>query len=282
MSKNLKVILTVFIGIVLIGVGVVATILLVQQLQSKELSQQISGDVIKTNVVVVTRDLKLGDRIESGDVEIISVPVEAAPRDILTQVENAVGKYVTTDMIQGEMVLLHNLADPTNNNHDLSFILSDDHILMAFQPGDIMTHENIIQRGDIIDIFATFKEEVKEIPETTTTTSTTVITGAQEEPVTRTFTLDGFQKVSVTALVLDIVSPETRNNSTGEITPATTTISSYLLAMDPQDALILKHLQDTGADFDLVLRAPTSTGDFNLTPVTADYIVEFYGLEILP
>jgi pilus assembly protein CpaB len=61
-----------------------------------------------------------------------------------------------------------------------------------------------------------------------------------------------------------------------------TKINSYLLALSPQDALVLKHLNDTGATFDFVIRAPTSTTQFDLTPVTAEYIVELYGLEILP
>jgi hypothetical protein len=66
-------------------------------------------------------------------------------------------------------------------------------------------------------------------------------------------------------------------------TPAPETrIRAYLLALNPQDALILKHLKDIGAIFDFVLRAPTSTVQFELTSVTEEYIIEFYGLEILP
>ena len=40
----------------------------------------------------------------------------------------------------------------------------------------------------------------------------------------------------------------------------------------------LKHLKDTGATFDLVLRAPTSTQLFSLTPVTDEYLIERYQL----
>jgi pilus assembly protein CpaB len=53
-----------------------------------------------------------------------------------------------------------------------------------------------------------------------------------------------------------------------------------MLALAPQDALVLKHLKDTGAIFDLVLRAPTSTELFDLTPVTSQYISERYQLLI--
>jgi pilus assembly protein CpaB len=181
------------------------------------------------------------------------------------------------------MVLSHNLADPTNNNKDLSFILSEDHVLMAFPGDDLMSRQSMIQRGDIVDIYATFVENVKTVGGTTSTTTT----GEPSVPEPRTFTVDTLQKVSITAMVLEAINEG--NNSApvaGEAaqnTPrAQTRIMAYLLALNPQDALILKHLKDTGAIFDLVLRVPTSQAKFDLTPVTEQYIVEYYGLNILP
>ena len=145
-----------------------------------------------------------------------------------------------------------------------------------------MSRENIIQRGDIVDIFATFQQEVKTVGEITTT-------GEEKEPQMRTFTLDALQKVEVTALVLEVIQDEQKTAAPleGEVAQETAPRSSariraYLFALTPQDALILKHLKDTGAKFDIVLRAPTSTVQFELTPVTEEYIIEFYGLEILP
>ena len=104
----------------------------------------------------------------------------------------------------------------------------------------------------------------------------------------RTFTVDSFQRVSVTAMVLEIIDEE--GNTTplqgapqeNPNAPVETRIRAYLLALDPQDALVLKHLKDTEAIFDIVLRNPTSTAQFDLTPVTEEYIIELYGLEILP
>ena len=108
------------------------------------------------------------------------------------------------------------------------------------------------------------------------------------EPEMRTFTVDSFQRLSVTAIVLEIIDAE--GNTTplqGQAqedpdAPVETRIRAYLLALDPQDALVLKHLKDTEAIFDIVLRNPTSTAQFDLTPVTEEYIIELYGLEILP
>ncbi len=281
MSSKTKTVLIVIVGLILVVVGVFASIMLVQRFQANQ-APAAAEETVKTSVVVVTRDMALGDAITETDVTLTSVPVELAPRDALATVEETLGKIIKTDLVQGEMLLLHNLADPTNNNKDLSFILSEDHVLFAFPADDLMSRESVIQRGDVVDLFATFTEKVKTVGDTTTTT-----TGEPQEPEMRTFTVDTMQKISVTAMVLEVIQQE--NNAspvpTGSTQPTPapkTRTRAYLLALDPQDALILKHLKDTGAVFDIVLRAPTSTVQFDLTPVTEEYIVEFYGLEILP
>ena len=284
MSNKAKVFMIVIVGLILVAVGVFASILLVQRYQAAQTPVNVEEETVKTTVVVLTRDLSLGDRIEIGDVELASVPVEIAPRDVLSTLDAAVGKMIKTDMIQGEMVLTHNLADPTNNIGDISFILSDDHILMAFPADDIMSRNSMIQRGDIIDIFATFDEEVQAVGDNPT------LTDEEDQPVTRVFTVDTMQKVSVTALVVDVIETASNTNTDANLLGASNqetaavqgTIEAYLFALNPQDALILKHLKDTNAIFDIVLRAPTSTMQFELTPVTAEYIIELYGLEILP
>jgi pilus assembly protein CpaB len=284
LSSKIKVLFVVIVGIALVAVGVFASYLLIQRFQGGQQTPVAQDETIKTDIVVVTRDLFLGDTLTETDLKLVSVPVEAAPRNVLTDPAQAVGKIIKTDLIQGEMLLSHNLADPTNNNQDLSFILSDDHVLLAFPATDLMSQESMIQRGDIIDIYATFTQKLKPVGDTTTGT------GEQAEPETRTFTVDTMQKVSVTAMVLEVVE-EQKSSSSGLVPGQTnsetivkpkTRIRAYLLALKPQDALILKHLKDTDAIFDIVLRAPTSTVQFDLTPVTEEYIIEYYGLEILP
>lgn len=275
MSTRTRAILISLIGLVLLAAGIFASVLLVNRFLVKSQESQQDSQIVKGPVVVLTRDMKLGDRLENSDVSIVEVPIDLIPRDAISVPEVAVGKFIKSDMVQGEMLLQHNVADPTNNNHDLSYILSDDHVLMAFPATDLMSVENIPQRGDIIDIFATFSETVKTLAPTEGSTTTVNADGTTTEtPLLKVFTVDTFQKVSITALVLNVTT-----TNTGE---ENTSLSSYLLALDPQDALVLKHLKDMGANFDIVLRSPTSTTKHELTPVTDDYIVELYGLEVLP
>ena len=277
MLNKKKVVFIIIGGLILAAIGVFASFNLIQRFQANQAPAASEEYTVKTSVVVTARDLALGDTIAGTDVELASVPVEIAPRTAIANLKEAVGKIIKTDLVQGEMVLSHNLADPTNKNNDLSFILSEDHVLMAFPAVDLMSREGMVQRGDIVDIFATFRQKVKTVGEITT------VTGEPQEPEMRTFTVDSLQKVGVTAMVLEVIDKDTDTDiMQDENNQAASRIRAYLLALNPRDALILKHLKDTGAVFDIVLRAPTSTIQFDLTPVTEEYIIEFYGLEILP
>jgi pilus assembly protein CpaB len=283
LTNKSKAAFIILAGLALVAIGVLASIILVQRTQEQRAATQEQAEVVKTDVVILARDLFLGDALTSADLTTASVPVELAPRNVVTKIEDAVGKIIKTDLVQGEMLLNHNLADPTNNNNDLSFILSEDHVLMAFPATDLMSTEDMIKRGDIVDIFATFEQEVRVVGDEAVTA-----TGEPVEPKMRTFTVDTFQRVNITALVLEIIdeegnaSPLTGQVPTEETGPVETRIRAYLLALSPQDALVLKHLKDTDAVFDIVLRNPTSDVQFELTPVTEEYIIELYGLEILP
>jgi Flp pilus assembly protein CpaB len=237
-------------------------------------------EVVKSSVVIVTHDIALGALLKAEDLSLLEVPAETVPRDAMATVEDVIGKYVKTDLVQGEMVLLHNIANPSNINHDLAYTLSEDHVLFAITFKDTMTSMGIPKRGDIIDIFVTRTDLVRPTPEAG---EPAPVAGEEVEKVPRIFTFDAMQKLDITALVMDVVVQDDDNPET---TPSPDQIDyvihSYLLAISPQDALVLKHPNDTGAIFDLVIRAPTSTGTYDLTPVTEEYIVELYGLEILP
>jgi hypothetical protein len=205
----------------------------------------------------------------------VEVPVEFTTRETIETIEDAVDKILKVDVIDGEMIMTHNLANPTDVTHDIAYVLSETHVLMAFPATDLISREAILKRGDIVDVFASITETLETADEegTVIKQSTTV-------------TFDALQRLDITAMVVDIVTEEgTRQGEAGEeedVARDRVNVKAYLLALDPQSALILKYLLDTGARFDFVLRAPTSTGQFNLTPITREYIKELYGLEILP
>ena len=212
-------------------------------------------------VVMATRDIAEGTVLLAEDMSLADAPIELAPRDVIGNLDLAIGRMTKTDLFQGEMILEHNLADPTGQVYDIAYILDERHVLMALGVGDLMTREALIKRGDIVDLLATYN------------------------PGEQLLTFDSFERLEITAMVVDII--ESDNADRTQQAPAgplrsQVAVQAYLLALEPQSALVIKYLRDTGAIFDLVLRAPTSTGRFELTPVTAQYIRELYGLELLP
>ena len=237
------------------------------------------------NVVVATHDLSLGSVLSEADMRELEVPLGLAPRGALTQISEGIGRMITQDIVGGEMMMSQHLADPTNKHRDLAFILEDNEVLMAFPVVDLMGQLEMLARGDIVDILITMDHEVQ-IPEEGVT-----LTLETPEPETKTFTLDAMQRVEITATIIDVAQTSQPNqaaqvvNEEGTPVPTPTPSPSQrntvalLLALDPQDALVLKHLKDTGAIFDLVLRSPTSNLVFELDPVTPEYLIDLFGLE---
>ena len=244
------------------------------------------------SVVVTTHDLPLGAILKAEDFRNVDVPSGLVPRNAVTDINNAVGRILKFQLVSGEMLLQHNLADdPTNVHGDLAYILDVDHVLMAFPANDLMSRQGIVQRGDIIDILVSLEIEVG-IFESGSFGS------VEEEKIRTLFTFDAMQQVGITAIVLEIVTtnddgtsstattsssgPEVGGEATeGGSTSARGETLAYLLALKPQDALTLKYFRDVGAIFDIVIRSPFSTQPFILTPVTEEFIRERYALEII-
>jgi len=277
LSSRLRIgIIVAVVGVLLIALGTYAVIRVYNDAIGEPVAEEVvQEEVTLVPVVVASRDLSLGAVVTSGDLSIAEVPVQFVPRGALERVEDAVDKILKVDIIQGEMVLDHNLANPTDRTQDIAWVMSETHVLMAFPAGDLMSRHAIIRRGDIVDLFATITSEIETINE-----------DGETEVTSTSLTLDTMQRINITALVADIIVNEEQvraeNGEEDGVPRRTVVVQAYLLALDPQDALIMKYLKDTGANFDMVLRAPTSTGQFNLTPVTAEYLKELYGLEILP
>ncbi len=233
-------------------------------------------------VVVASRDMALGTLIAAGDLTLVEVPENIIPRDAILDIALVVNRRLKSAVVAGEMLLEHKLANPTNVNHDIAYELPDDKVLMAFLPSDLMTSLSILERGDIVDILVTMPVPV----EVTNQQPLNNQTGTnQPQTEVRTFTFDAMQKVSITAIVADIqtqgeAQPAVPNAPTPTPALSAIKIKALLLALSPQDALLLKNLKDTGAIFDLVLRSPTSEALFETTPILTEYIRDRYGLEI--
>jgi Flp pilus assembly protein CpaB len=291
LSRRVRVgILVAIVGIALAAAGIWVLSNIVQQSLAPRPAPTPLPPATES-VVMTTHAVALGTVLDTRDLKLVEVPVELAPPGTLNNIEAAVGRFSKVDLASGEVLLDHHLADPTNVSHDVAFILEDDQVLLAFPANDLMSSLSVIQRGDQVDIFVTLSQEVRIVREGPD--GVLVAQGGEQETETVELTFDAMQRVEITALVADIVyeeqpqqAPSVPLGGEGEPQPQPTpkpaeiTVKAYLLALSPQDALVLKHLKDIGAEFDFVLRSPTSTEIFDLTPINSDYLMDRYELEI--
>jgi Flp pilus assembly protein CpaB len=271
-------ILIAVVGIGLIGLGILAINTVLRQSFAPRAQPT---PVVETtqDVVITSHDMAVGAVLNREDIQLASVPVSLIPRDALQTIEAALGKIVTVHLIQGEMVLQHHLADPTNVSHDIGYIIGENEVLMAFPSTDLLSTLGVLQRGDNVDIFATMTAQV--VP---TNTATIGGTGGQQQAQSQTFTFDAFQRIQISAIVADVVTQSGSSNTTGTAqstpNPADVRVRAYLLALNAQDALVLKNMRDAGVNFDIVLRSPTSNQLFDVSPVTEEYLVQRFKLQI--
>lgn len=270
-------------GIALAAVGIIVINRILQQTLTP-LPPPTPIALVTEKVVITTRDIELGDVLLSGDLTLIDVPIELIPRDALKNPELVVGRFSKVPLVTGEMVLEHHLADPTNVTHDMAFVIGDDQVLMAFPANDLISSLNIFQRGDLVDILVSLTQPLRIVDEE----GQVLAVDGEEETETKLVTWDAFQRVEIQAIIADIITNQQNANQTLQATPAAPTgqlpenarIRAYMLALNPQDALVLKHLIDAGGIFDMVLRAPTSTLLFDLEPVVDEYLIDRYQLEL--
>jgi len=250
---------------------------------------------VTEQVVAISHDVGIGTLLEAADLRMVDMPVELIPRNAIRDELDVVGRIAKASMVNGELVLRHHLADPTNVSHDLAFVIENNQVLMAFPAGDLMSGLNVIQRGDRVDILVSIDKPVNltELDSTLVGGEVVLEKEETEEEATRLFTFDAMQAIEISAIVADIKYEETQSGPSVDLggddqvvvqptpQPSQITVRAYLLALSPQDALVLKHLKDLGGTFDMVLRAVGPPIYFELDPVIDEYIVEKYELEVI-
>jgi Flp pilus assembly protein CpaB len=281
-------ILIAIAGLVIAVLGVIAIRQIVSQALAPPPVPTPQASATET-VVVVTHDMRIGDLLQADDLTTVDIPVELIPRNALKDELEVIGRITKVALVDGEMVLRHHLADPTNVSHDLAFVIDDDQVLMAFPAGDLMSGLNVLQRGDLVDIFISLEKAAPVLDAEEAASEEEILEEERREAprAPRLFTFDAMQAMELTAIIAEIQYEE--NQTIGPLgadesatrQPSSVRVRAYLLALPAQEALVLKHLKDIGATFDFVLRSASPPIYFDLDPVFDEYIVEKYQLEIV-
>jgi pilus assembly protein CpaB len=288
MSRRLGLLLAVG-GAVIVMVGLLFVVVILRQ-ATAPIAQPTAVPPVTVPVVVSARTIPVRSLVRAADVNVIQMPAEFVPLDAASSVEDVVGKITMIPFATGELVMRHHLAEPTNISENLAFIVGDDQVVMAFPATDLMSQVDVLQPGDLVDILISI--EVPVLPN-----QLGGVAGGEPanggEPDKELFTFNALQKVTIQAIVVEIqANPRTASTttttrsslSTPEPTPTLgpeeINAQAILVALAPQDALVLKHLKDAGGIADIVLRAPTSSQVLDLDPVSPEYLKDRYGLVV--
>jgi pilus assembly protein CpaB len=272
------------VGIAIAGLGIYIVYRLIQRVTTPTV-EATPPTAITEEVLVATHDIPVQSILNQEDVMAIEVPVELVSPNSLKEVESVVGRITKVPLVSGEILMRHHIADPTNIQADVAFVIEDDQVLMAFPADDLMSQINILKSGDLVDILVSLDQPV--LPGQVGFTDAS---GEEERPEDVLFTFNALQRVveiipnrqgsSSITTGSRTAGEETVSEPTATPEPSQIEPQALLLAIDPQDALVLKHIKDAGGMIDIVLRAPTSNLTFDLNPVMPEYLRDRYDLVI--
>jgi len=224
-------------------------------------AQPIEQTEPRAPVVIVARNVPPRTKIQPADVELAELPISTIPNNAVRSLDEAIGKVTTGELVAGEILLAPRIADLETRGPDVAFELQSGKVVMALPAADLMSQSGVLKPGDKVDILVTIR--VRQPSEQDSQTQ-------EEVP----YTFATLQQVTISAVVMppEAYAP---GEKLGKARPKP---QAVLVALDPQDALVLKHLKDTGGIFDLVLRAPEDDSEFETVPVYPPYLKMRYNL----
>ena len=220
---------------------------------------QITPEAPTVDVVIATRALGVRDQIQTTDVELRRAPADIVPNSAARSLDQVVGLLTMVPLAPDEMILTTNVVSPTMKGEHVAFLMDKTKVAMAFPAGDLMSRIGMLKPGDRVDLL--FSLDVNAAGDD------------RGGPVT----FNALQNLEVAAVVHSSdLGAEATSQATGQdVAPL-----AIIFALDPQDALVLKHLKDIGGTVDIVLRAPEATEITETQTVNINYVIDRYRVRI--
>jgi pilus assembly protein CpaB len=239
--------------------GLVAVFALRQAVPTAQPARQTTRPVIVASKAIVGRQIVTLDMLQTRE-----MPLEDIPSGAVFRVEDAVGKLSLQDVQAGQPLLAQNLIAPASGSTTtitttgaLSALLPPDKVAVVLPAADLLSQSGTLIIGDHIDILASM---VVAGPEGTGNGGQITLMHVQNAPIVK---------------VLEEAQPATQ----GQPAPRPK-VTGLVLAVDPQDGIILKYFIDLGAKMSIDLRSPKLTVGFTVSPVTLDYLGDKYQLRL--
>lgn len=222
-------------------------------------------------VVVAVVDIPFRRSVSESEVAIRDLPIESIPEGAATTLDQVVGKMSTVDVFANQPLLVQQMVTPDVVTQQVALSVPKGKIVTAVPTESKLIANRLIRPGDKIDLLATFELEVM-----------------REQgggPMPESVGL--LQNLEVHAIILPVANIDDGadavkgNTEGGVFRTADKEGQSVLLAVDPQDALTIRHILDVGGELDLALRGPDDDSTVDVEPVDQFYLADRYNIDLV-
>jgi Flp pilus assembly protein CpaB len=220
-----------------------------------------------TQTVVVAKQA-INERavVRLADISTEERPVEEVPSGAIFKTEDAVGRIAVRSIPEGQILLAQNLiesfaptgveaADVITSTINFNEALGEELVAFALPVTDRLSKEGILLPGDHVDLLF----------------STDVV--GRDDGTGGKVSIYAIQDLEVLQIILQPPPPETDEEEAKELPPEPKTL---IIAIEPQDATLLKYAIDSESPLDLVLRAKDNERTFEVDAVWINTISEEY------
>jgi Flp pilus assembly protein CpaB len=220
-------------------------------------------------VVVAAGTIPLRRSIGEGDVTVRNLPVDTIPAGAATTIEQVVGKMSTSDLVANEPLLTQNLVTPDVVTQQVALSVPQGKNVVVVPTLSKLISNRLVRPGDHVDLMATFEVEVQR--------------GSSSGPLSSSVAL--MTGLEIHAIILPGTISEEGPTSLGSqeggvFRTADEKGQSILLALDPQDALVIQHVLNVGGILDLALRATKDDSIIDTDPVDQFYLANRYRIDL--
>ena len=208
-------------------------------------------------VIVARRDIPARQNITLEALEARDVPLENIPSGAIYRVEDALGKTILQDVKAGAPLLAQYLTSQgiglaVTTTASLALQLPPDKVAVVLPAGDLLSASGDVNVGDRIDLLAS------------------MVVASQKAGEGGQVTLMNLQNVPIIKVLYESTS------GGALVQTQQRRVTGLVLAVEPQDGIILKYFADSGAKLSIDLRASRLTMSFDVTPVTLEYLADKY------
>ncbi len=222
-------------------------------------------------VVVAVVDIPFRRSVSEGELAIRELPLESIPEGAATTLDQVVGKMSTVEVFVNQPLLVQQMVTPDVVTQQVALSIPKGKIVTAVPTDSKLISNRLIRPGDKIDLLATFEIEV--------------MRSQGSGPMPESVGL--LQNLEVHAIILPVTTVDESadavkgNTEGGVFRTSDDKGQSVLLAVDPQDALTIRHILDVGGELDLALRGPDDDTIAGVEPVDQFYLADRYNIELV-